>query len=147
MARRAARRQRTQDIPALEVCVHGQPVSAQTGNRRALQAWKDRVRAACEAAGGANQLPIEGSVTIRVTHDFEISIGDVDNLIKPIQDALQGVAYAKDKQITDVVGNRRSIEGSFRVRYISERLAAAFTDGRPFVHIRVWQSPKREELG
>jgi hypothetical protein len=147
MARRLAGRQQPLDIPALEVCVHGQPVSAQTGNRRALQAWTGRVRAACEAALGAGQLPIEGSVTIRVTHYFEISIGDVDNLVKPIQDALQGVAYANDKQVTDVIGNRRNIDGSFRVRYISERLAAAFTDGRPFVHIRVWQSPKPEELG
>lgn len=147
MARRSARWQQAQDIPALEVCVHGQPVSAQTGNRRALQAWKDRVRAACEAAWMSGQPPIEGSVTIRVTHYFEVRIGDVDNLMKPIQDALQGVAYMNDKQVTDVTGNRRDIEGSFRVRYISERLAAAFTDGRPFVHIRVWQSPKREELG
>ena len=97
MARRPARRRAPLGIPALEVCVHGQPVSAQTANRRALQAWKDRVRAACEAAWGVGQLPIEGGVTIRVTHYFEVSIGDVDNLMKPIQDALQGVAYVNDK--------------------------------------------------
>ena len=111
MARRPARQRAPLGIPALEVCVHGQPVSAQTANRRALRAWKGRVRAACEAAWGVGQLPIEGGVTIRVTHYFEVSIGDVDNLLKPIQDALQGVAYVNDKQVTDVIANRRNIKG------------------------------------
>jgi crossover junction endodeoxyribonuclease RusA len=147
VARRPAERQRSLGYPALEVCIHGQPVSAQTGNRRALQAWKDRVRTACEAAWGAGRPPIEGSVTIRVTHYCETIIGDVDNLMKPIQDALQGIAYTNDRQVSDAIGNRRNIEKRFRIRYISMSLATAFSDGRPFVHIRVWRSPKREELG
>lgn len=71
----------------------------------------------------------------------------MDNLTKPIQDALQGVIYLNDKQVRDVIANRRNINGQFRVRHISMPLAAAFSNGRPFVHIQVWHSPKQETLG
>jgi hypothetical protein len=74
-------------------------------------------------------------------------IGDVDNLIKPIQDALQGVVYSNDRQVSDTIGNRRRIDASFVVRYMSMPLAAAFSDGRAFVHIRVYRSPRRQTLG
>ena len=90
---------------------------------------------------------MEGGIVTFVTHYYETAIGDVDNLVKPIQDALQGVVYWNDKQVRDVTGKRRSINGRFRVRHISMPLAAAFSNGRPFVHIRVWHSPKHEELG
>ena len=90
---------------------------------------------------------MEEPVIVRVTHYCETAIGDVDNLTKPIQDALQGVIYLNDRQVTDTIGNRRNINASFRVRYISLPLASAFSDGRQFVHIRVWRSPRREDLG
>jgi crossover junction endodeoxyribonuclease RusA len=86
-------------------------------------------------------------VVIRVTHYCETVIGDVDNLTKPIQDALQGVVYRNDSQVSDTIGNRRRIDGSFVVRYMSMLLAAAFSDGRQFVHIRVFRSPRRQALG
>jgi crossover junction endodeoxyribonuclease RusA len=146
MARRATQRIRTDLPPAFEVCVHGQPVSAQTARRQALQAWKHRVREACEKVW-ADQPPIEDQVIIRVTHYCETVIGDVDNLTKPIQDALQGVVYQDDRQVSDTIGNRRNIDASFRVRYMSMALAAAFSDGRQFVHIRVSRSPRRQDLG
>jgi hypothetical protein len=121
-------------------------VSAQTAHRQALQAWKQRVRHACTLAW-ASRSPIEEQVIIRVTHYCEAVIGDVDNLTKPIQDALQGVVYANDRQVSDTIGNRRRIDASFVVRYMSMPLAAAFSDGRPFVHIRVYRSPRRQTLG
>ena len=130
MARRAIPQRPNEPAPDFEVCVHGRPVSAQTARRQALQAWKQRVRAACEEVW-AERPPI----------------GDVDNLIKPIQDALQGVIYWNDRQVSDTIGNRRRIDASYVVRYMSMRLAAAFSDGRQFVHIRVYRSPRRQALG
>jgi len=126
--------------------VHGQPVSAQTARREALQAWKARVRQECEAVW-AGRPPLEGGVVIHVTHYYETILGDVDNVMKPIQDALQGVVYRDDRQVSDCTGNRRNINSSFVVRYMSMPLAAAFSDGRQFLHIRVWYAPPREELG
>ncbi len=52
-----------------------------------------------------------------------------------------------DRMVKDVAGNWRDIEAPFRVRYISRPLADAFSEGRPFVLIRVWRAPDEEDLG
>ena len=70
----------------------------------------------------------------------------MDNLKKPVQDALQGIAYYNDRQVTDSEGRRRNINDPFRVRYISAALALAFSNGRPFVHIEVWGNPNQERI-
>jgi hypothetical protein len=70
----------------------------------------------------------------------------MDNMVKPIQDALQGIAYMNDRLVKDTHANWRDIDGRFHVRYISMPLAAAFSDGREFVHIRLWLA-QQEDLG
>lgn len=84
---------------------------------------------------------------MRVTFFRESELGDVDNLAKPILDALQGVVYRNDRQIAEAVSRRRDIESSFKVRYMSPALAMAFSDGRQFVHIQVWRNPDQEVVG
>lgn len=142
---------RKQDKPPVEplfdFCVHGQPVSAQTAYRKALQAWKHQIRLVCIAAWGRDRRPLDGPVRLQVTFYRETALGDVDNLVKPVQDALQGVAYHDDRQISDVTGRRRDIDSSFKVRYMSSALAMAFSDGRQFVHIEVWRNPDQEAVG
>ena len=71
----------------------------------------------------------------------------MDNLIKPIQDALQGIAYANDRVVKDVPGNWRKIDAPFRLHHISRPLVDAFSDGHQFVHIRLWRAPDEEDLG
>jgi Holliday junction resolvase RusA-like endonuclease len=131
----------------LDVCVHGQPVSAQTAKRGALEAWKRHVRAACIAAWKQGQPPLDAAVGLQVTFYRESELGDVDNLLKPIQDALQGIAYHNDRQISDVSSRRRDIDKAFKVRYMSPALATAFSNGRQFVHIEVWCNPDQERVG
>jgi crossover junction endodeoxyribonuclease RusA len=92
---------------------------------------------AAVAAWPPGRLPFTVEVKLRITHYSERRVADMDNLVKPIQDALQGVVYLNDGKV-DVAGNQRDINGRFHVRYISPPLAAAFTDGSEFVHIRVW---------
>ena len=53
----------TGPLPDCEVCIHGQPVSAQTARRQALQAWKQRVRACTQVP---RSTPHRGQVVVRV---------------------------------------------------------------------------------
>lgn len=110
-----------------------------------LEAWQGRIREECLSCWAGGCIP--DGIVLRVTHYCETALGDLDNLLKPIQDALQGVVYANDRQIRDVVVNRRDINGSYRVRFMSPRLAAAFCNGSQFIHIRLWKSPDQEDLG
>ena len=69
--------------------------------------------------------------------------------MKPIQDALQSIAYLNDKQVKDSTSNWRNINGAFVIRFVSLplALALAFSRGQEFLHIRIWKSPEQEELG
>jgi crossover junction endodeoxyribonuclease RusA len=40
-------------------------------------------------------------------------------MVKPIQDALAGVVYVDDNQVTDVQASRRSLDGRFKVKGMS----------------------------
>jgi hypothetical protein len=112
-----------------------------------LAVWRQQVRAAARSAWPTDQPPYAAAVELRITHYAERPIADMDNLIKPMQDELQGIAYIDDRVVKDVSGNWRDIDAAFRVRYMSRPLADAFSDGRPFVHIRLWLAPDEEDLG
>jgi len=149
MARRPGNRDRPDDRrkPSFEFCVIGRPVSAQAENRLLLHRWKAAVSAAAIAAWPPNQAPFTGDVELRVTHYSERRIADRDNLIKPIQDALQFVAFKNDKQVKDSTSNWRNINGAFVIRFVSLPLASAFSVGQEFLHVRLWTSPDKEDLG
>ncbi len=131
--------------PIFEVCVHGQAYSAQSDNRVALNAWKRQVSRAAVAAWGQAE-PLVGAVELHIVHYGESRSGDLDNLNKPIQDAMQGVVFIDDRQVSSVRGSWRDIEGEYRARYIPAALGAAFSDGTPFVHIRAWHAITTKEL-
>jgi crossover junction endodeoxyribonuclease RusA len=149
MARRPANRDRPDDTkrPTFEFCVTGRPVSAQAANRLLLQTWKAEVTSAARVAWPRNRKQFHGDVELRVTHYSERRIADRDNLIKPIQDALQGVVYGNDRQVKDSMSNWRNINSKFTVRFVSMPLAVAFSIGDEFLHIRLWTSPDTEDLG
>ena len=85
-------------------------------------------------------------LTVVYFHEGETVWIDHDDIIKPIQDALEGLIYVNDRQITDAQSRKTNIDGRFRLRYLSPVLARAFGSGRPFVYIRIEEAPIHEEL-
>lgn len=71
---------------------------------------------------------------------------DVDNIVKPIQDALIGLAYVDDTQVTDVLVRKRNLSGNFRIENMTPILAEGFSRGNEFLHIVVINSPDPEVL-
>jgi hypothetical protein len=67
-------------------------------------------------------------------------------MIKPIQDALAGLVYRNDRQITDAQTRKTNIDGRFRLRHLSPIYARAFGVGKQFVYIRMEEAPNHEEL-
>jgi hypothetical protein len=56
------------------------------------------------------------------------------HMIKPIQDALAGLIYRNDRQITDAQTRKTNIDGRFRLRRLSAVYARAFGGGQEFVY-------------
>ena len=88
-----------------------------------------------------------GDLQLILVYLCDVSPPDTDNIVKPIQDALQGIAYRNDRQIKDSMSNWRNINSKFTVRFVSMPLAVAFSIGDEFLHIRLWRSSDTEDLG
>lgn len=134
-----------------EFVVTGKPISHQTKDKKRLQGWKQTVRQVAEKCWNSKP-PLGEYVRVVITHYYDAEPGnenwvpDSDNIVKPVRDALNGVIYVDDYQITDFVSRRRSLNGSFRIKGISAALAEGFCLGVEFLHIRVEVAPDPEEL-
>jgi hypothetical protein len=89
---------------------------------------------------------VEQAITVEITHFFEGAPADVDNIVKPILDALKGFLYADDQQVTDLVSRRRPLGGPYVVDPVSEVLAQGIGSNREFLHIRIAAAAASGEL-
>ena len=127
-----------------EFTILGPPVSQQSRNRARLRAWKTVVANAANVV--ANGAPVADDVAIEITYYYDGDTPDVDNIIKPIQDALKGVVYADDNQVVDTRSRKTRIDGSFTIRCASAVLLNAFAAGDPFLHVRITDPDDQSNL-
>lgn len=134
-------------MDSFEFFVEGPPLSQQTRNSERLREWKEYVRTEA-AKQWRPRTPVEGPLKLTVVyyHERQSVLIDHDNMIKPIQDALAGLIYMDDRQITDAQTRKTNIDGRFRLRRLSAVYARAFGGGREFVYIRIEEAPSHEEL-
>ncbi len=85
-------------------------------------------------------------VMLQITYFYSDDKLDVDNIVKPIQDALNGLAYVDDGQITDLIVRKRNLSGNFIIERISSTLAEGFARGDEFLHIVITDAPDQEVL-
>ena len=133
-----------------EFSVVGKPISHQTKNKKALEAWKIQVWETAKKVV-AGKKPTGELCLVTITHFFDANewedgVPDSDNIVKPVRDSLQGVIFVNDYQISDFLSRRRSINAPFRIRGMSPALAYAFTRGDEFLYIRVESAPEPEYL-
>ena len=83
---------------------------------------------------------------IHVTYYHDGAPLDVDNMLKPVQDALTGIAYADDGQLTDTHGALRDLNDEFRQDEMTPALADGFVADVPFVHVRISEPPDQGRL-
>lgn len=124
----------------------GPPVSQQTRRRDRLKAWKAIVRQEAEKYWSSSQPPATGLVMLKLTYFYDSVAMDVDNIVKPIQDAIIGLAYVDEEQITDVLVRKRDLSGNFKVENTTPILAEGFARGNEFLHIVVTTAPDQEVI-
>ncbi len=69
---------------------------------------------------------------LTITYFYEETTMDVDNIPKPISDALKGLVYVDDSQVNDVLCQRRDLMAGLRVVAPSAVLAEGFIGGTSF---------------
>lgn len=128
-----------------EFNVAGVPVSLQAKRPESREQWKDRVRAA--SSFGLPKPHLATSDPLAVTIFYfppEAMQGDVDNIVKPILDALNRHLYCDDRQIERVVVQK--FEPQRLVEFVepSPVLQDALAADRPIVHISLSNDPLAE---
>lgn len=129
----------------LEFVVDGIPVSLQgKGWRRA--AWKRRVAGQARATLAPGTAPLVVPAEISIAYFYVEDIVDVDNIVKPIQDALVGVAFDDDARVVEIRAVKRDQHGQYRLRRVPPALAAALRRADDFVYVAVDAADLREPV-
>ena len=91
-------------------------------------------------------LPAAGPVMLTITFFYNETLIDVDNIPKPVIDALKGLVYQDDDQVTDVICRRRYLSGNFHVVNRSSALSEGLNRGNEFLYIVVEEAPDQEVI-
>lgn len=124
-----------------EFTVEGPPLSHQTRDKKKLKAWKSKVRRAARGFWHGPPLAIPLKITVAYYHEGPAVNIDNDNLLKPIQDALNNLVYADDRLITHTMIQKTPIDAPINARRLSLVLLSAFSEGEEFVHVQVDRAP------
>ena len=130
----------------LELIVEGVPVSQQTRNRKnRLKKWRQDV---CSAARRLwdEEPSTTGALMVTITYVYDEVRLDVDNIPKPILDALKGLVFSDDDQITDMLCRKRYLNADLQIHRFSPVLNDALAKSTPFVHIIVDHAPDQEVI-
>jgi crossover junction endodeoxyribonuclease RusA len=128
-------------MPLFEFIVEGPPLSHQTEDRKKLRSWKAKVRRNARRLWNGSPLTIPLQISVAYYHEGIAVLIDNDNMIKPIQDALNQLVYADDRLITDTIIRKTSIDHPIYARRLSLMLLRAFSRGREFLHIQINPAP------
>lgn len=83
---------------------------------------------------------------LTITYFYDKVAMDVDNIPKPISDAMKGLVYLDDEQMTDILCRKRNLSSVLRVDNPSETLAEGFSRGNEFLYIIVDTAPNQEVI-
>ena len=119
-----------------EFLVPKRPLSYQAKDSDHKQQWKEFVfgRAYSDWRG----LPVVGiSLRFTMVYICEEDPPDINNIIKPVQDALRGLVYSDDKIIIDVQGHLRMADDLISVTGLPPLLQNAIIGGVDCLYIRI----------
>jgi hypothetical protein len=80
---------------------------------------------------------------LTITYFYESVSMDIDNILKPISDAL---IYLDDEQVTGVLCRKRDLNSSLRIESPSSVLADGLSRGNEFLYIVVEEAPDQEVI-
>ena len=91
--------------------------------------------------------PIGREVSATIIYFFEDETDlDVDNIAKPILDALNDFIYEDDSQVSQVTVRKTRLGRGLEIDVPSPALAKALDTGGDFVYVKVGDAPNHREV-
>lgn len=134
-----------QFIFPIEFVVTGEAVSMQNKGGRGLQAWKALFTQACEQKRPQNAFLSEKPLSVLIFHfpDGEMK-PDIDNIIKPILDAMIGVIYRDDSIVERVTAQKFETGRLAKWSNPSTTLFGAISGQKPLTYVKVSEEPHED---
>ncbi|MEW6352342.1 MAG: RusA family crossover junction endodeoxyribonuclease [Thermodesulfobacteriota bacterium] len=120
-------------------------MSQQARRRERIHEWKRFVADCARQHWTSSHTMASGPVAVQIVYLCEEAAVDLDNILKPIIDALIGIALDDDRSVTDIVARCRH-RRSWAREGIASALASSVSDCEEFVYVRVEDGPPMEEL-
>jgi Holliday junction resolvase RusA-like endonuclease len=130
----------------LEFVIPQRPVSQQARRQARLREWKEFVAEHARSAIDESRALASNPVALRLLYFYDEAALDIDNILKPIQDALIGIVLEDDSVVTDVEIRRRWRRTSFTISAVLPILAAGLALGREFVYFALERGPGQQDL-
>lgn len=124
-----------------EFIIDGPPVSQQARRREKVRQWRAYVRQEAEKYWSTENKVFTNDVIVEIRYFYEDVALDIDNIIKPILDAIIGLVYLDDDQITDIIVRKRNLFANFKTNNTSSVLAEGFKREKEFLYVAVTASP------
>lgn len=126
-----------------EFLIPRRPLSLQAKGAN-LQKWKQYVRTEAEKRW-TGPPHTAAAFHLKLVYLCGKNPVDVDNIIKPIQDALDGLVYAGDANVTDVKSHRRPLSDAFDVVRLPDLLLVGLQTAQECVYVAVSESHPLED--
>jgi crossover junction endodeoxyribonuclease RusA len=132
----------------VEFVVQGTPLSLQSRNAATRDEWKLRITTAGDLVLPAPHFASQKRVAVTIYYlPAEEIQADLDNILKPILDALQGSVLVNDRQVDRIVVQRFELESTPDLGASgSETLHRAWSEDRPLLYIRITDVVEQENL-
>lgn len=129
-----------------DFCVSGIPLSAQASSHSRSR-WQQRVRDAVEAELDETASLVSDEVSVVIIYLFEDETAlDVDNIAKPILDALNELVYEDDSQVAQLTIRKTRLSYGSEIDVPSLAMAEALDSGGDFVFVEVSDGPNHREM-
>ncbi len=127
------------EIPfPIEFVVHGTPASAQTKRPSTRERWKETVRLASRSALPEGHFATEAAVAVTLFYfPLQDVQGDLDNIVKPVLDALSRHIYLDDRQVERRWVERFDVDSERTQTGARGLLSALRTGDRPALYVRL----------
>lgn len=129
----------------IEFLVHGTPVSLQAKRSASREQWKERVKvASCSVIPSPHLASAERIAVTLFYLPIDSMQGDVDNIVKPILDALSRHIYIDDQQVERVLVQKFEPGNVFTFNQPTPKFAEALESDRPVLYVKISSDPFEE---
>ena len=120
----------------VEFLLSRRPIAHQSKDAGKRQRWKEFVAMAAQKAWDSQAL-LATSCHVSIVYFCGEQFADIDNIIKPILDAMTGIVYVDDSFVTDVDSHRRPLTATFDFTRLPALFLTAVATNQECVYVRV----------